>query len=113
MSLHFTNQHNRVVEINLTEALEMFTDTVYITGYDNYFTVYYQEYKSLIIEGAEEAILKRGIIIKGEMSEEGIKNLYFANIIMDVQGVVTDELVTPGQFYIYRDGDGLARKENE
>ena len=47
------------------------------------------------------------------MSEEGIKNLYFANIIMDVQGVVTDELVTPGQFYIYRDGDGLARKENE
>ena len=113
MSLHFTNQHNRVVEINLAEELEMFTDTVYITGYDNYFTVYYQEYKSLIIEGAEEAILKRGIIIKGEMCEEGIKNLYFANIIMDVQGVVTDELVTPGQFYIYRDGDGLVRKENE
>lgn len=111
MSLHFANQHNRVVEINLTEALEMYTDTVYITGYDNYFTVYYQEYKTLIIEGADDATLKRGIIIKGEMTEEGIKDLYFANIIMDVQGEVTDELVASGQFFIYKDGDGIARRE--
>ena len=112
MSLHFTNQHNRVVEIHLTEALDMFTDTVYITGYDNFFTVYYQEYKSIVIDG-NEAIIKRGIIIKGEMCDEGMKDLYFANIIMDVNGNVSDDLVKPGQFFIYRDGDGLARKEGE
>ena len=112
MSLHFTNQHNRVVEIHLTEAMDMFTDTVYITGYDNFFAVYYQEYKSIVIDGSD-AMIKRGVIIKGEMRDDGMKDLYFANIIMDVTGVVSDDLVKPGQFFIYRDGDGLARKEEE
>ena len=112
MSLHFTNQHNRVVEIHLTEAMDMFTDTVYITGYDNFFTVYYQEYKSIVIDGTD-AMIKRGVIIKGEMCDDGMKDLYFANIIMDVTGVVSDDLVKPGQFFIYRDGDSLARKEEE
>lgn len=112
MSLHFAKQHNRVVEIHLTEALDMFTDTVYVTGYDNFFTVYYQEYKSLVID-ENDAMIKRGIIIKGEMCDEGIKDLYFANIIMEVNGYVSDDLVKPGQFFIYRDGDGLARKEEE
>lgn len=112
MSLHFTNQHNRVVEIHLTEAMDMFTDTVYVTGYDNFFTVYYQEYKSIVIDG-DDAMIKRGIIIKGEMCDDGMKDLYFANIIMDVTGVVSDDLVKPGQFFIYRDGDGMARKEEE
>ena len=112
MSLHFANQHNRVVEIHLIEALDMFTDTAYITGYDNFFAVYYKEYKSIVIDGTE-AIIKRGIIIKGEMCDEGMKDLYFANIIMNVYGDVNDDLVKPGQFFIYRDGDGLARKEEE
>ena len=112
MSLHFANQHNRVVEIHLIEALDMFTDTAYITGYDNFFAVYYKEYKSIVIDG-NEAIIKRGIIIKGEMCDEGMKDLYFANIIMNVYGDVNDDLVKPGQFFIYRDGDGLARKEEE
>lgn len=110
MWLQFTNQHNRVVEINLAEALDMFTDTVYITGYDNMFTVYYQEYKTVVLE-ENEATMKRGVIIKGEMCDDGMKNLYFANIIMDVIGDVSNELISPGQFFIYRDGDGLARKE--
>lgn len=112
MSLHFTNQHNRVVEIHLTEAIDMFTDTVYVTGYDNFFTVYYQEYKSIVVDGSD-AMIKRGIIIKGEMCDDGMKDLYFANIIMEVTGEVSDDLVKPGQFFIYRDGDGLARKEGE
>ena len=112
MSLHFTNQHNRVVEIHLTEALDMFTDTVYVTGYDNFFTVYYQEYKSIVIDGSD-ALIKRGIIIKGEMCDDGMKDLYFANVIMEVNGNVSDDLVKPGQFFIYRDGDGLARKGEE
>jgi len=112
MWLHFTNQHNRVVEIHLAEALDMFTDTVYITGYNNFFTVYYQEYKSLVMDG-HDAMMKRGVIIKGEMCDDGIKNLYFANVIMEVEGDVNNELAEPGQFYIYRDGDGLARKEDE
>lgn len=112
MSLRLTDQHNRVVEIHLTEAMDMFTDTVYISGYDNFFTVYYQEYKSIVMDGYD-AVIRRGIIIKGEMCDDGMKDLYFANIIMEVNGDVGDDLVKQGQFFIYRDGDGLARKEEE
>ena len=109
MSMHFTNQHNSVVEINLVEATETFTDTVYVIGHDNLFTVYYQETKQIPING-NHAEMKRGIIIKGKMCDEGIKDLYFANIIMEVTGDINGVLAQEGQFFIYKDGDGLAQK---
>lgn len=111
MNLHLSNQHNSVVEIMLSEDIETFTDTVFVMGYDNMFTIYYQEIKILPVN--ENGIsIRRGVIIKGEMCDEGIKNLYFANIIMDVQGDYGNTVTTHGQFYIYKDGDGLARKED-
>lgn len=109
-SLSFTNQHNSVVELNLAEATETFTDTVFVVGHDNLFTVYYQESKSMTLN-TQEIIMKRGILIKGEMCGEGIKDLCFANIIMDVQGDTENAAARPGQFFIYKDGDGIARKE--
>lgn len=110
MNLHFSNQHNSVVELILAEATETFTDTVFVVGHENLFTVYYQESKAMTM-GDDEVMLKRGILIKGEMCDEGIRDLYFANIVMDVVGDVGTALVERGQFFIYRDGDGLARKE--
>lgn len=111
MSLSFSNQHNSVVELNLAEATETFTDTVYVVGLGKKFTVYYQESKPMIMDN-DTVVLKRGILIKGEMCDEGIKNLYFANIVMDVEGCSEVALAEPGQFFIYKDGDGMARKED-
>ena len=111
MSLHLSNQHNSVVEIMLAEATETFTDTVFVVGHDNLFTIYYQETKILSV-GGNDISLTRGVIIKGEMCEEGIRDLYFTNIIMNVEGDPGNTLSTRGQFFIYKDGDGLARKEN-
>lgn len=110
MNLHFSNQHNSVVELNLAEATETFTDTVFVVGHENLFTVYYQESKAMTVDN-DAVVLKRGILIKGEMCDEGIRDLYFANIVMDVVGDVGTALVERGQFFIYKDGDGLARKE--
>ena len=59
MSLCFSNQHNSVVELNLTEATETFTDTVFVIGHKNLFTVYYQESKVMTM-GDDEVVLKRG-----------------------------------------------------
>ena len=112
VSLCFSNQHNSVVELNLAEATETFTDTVYVVGYGKKFTVYYQESKPLTVDD-DAVVLKRGILIKGEMCDEGIRNLYFANIVMDVVGNTETALVEPGQYFIYKDGDGMARKEEE
>ena len=55
--------------------------------------------------------MKRGIIIKGEMCNDGVINLYFANIVMEVEGDDGYALAKPGQFFIYKDGDGIAGKE--
>jgi hypothetical protein len=111
MSLSLSNQHNSVVELNLAEATETFTDTVNVVGHDNLFTVYYQEIKTMTVN-SHDMVMKRGILIKGEMCSEGIRNLNFANIIMDVQGDTENALAHPGQFFIYKDGDGLAKKED-
>lgn len=110
MYLKFSNQHNSVVEIVLAEATETFTDTVFVVGYDDLFTVYYQETKTLSVN-ENEITMKRGVIIKGEKNDEGLKNLYFANIVMEVAGDEGNAVVSPGQFFIYKDGDGLAKKE--
>lgn len=109
--LSLTNQHNSVVELNLAEATETFSDTVFIVGHDQLFTIYYEENKTMTFDDSL-VVLKRGIIIKGDMSPEGIRDLYFANIVMDVQGPAAQDLVKPGQYFIYKDGDGLARKED-
>lgn len=111
MSLHFTNQHNSVVELNLAEATETFTDTVNVLGHDQSFTVYYQESKEVFV-GNEDILVKRGIIITGTMCSEGIMDIVFANIIMDVEGDTEDIYFKPGHFFIYKDGDGLAREED-
>lgn len=112
MYLHLSDQHNSVVVFTLAEATNTFTDTVYIIGHDDKFTVYYQETKEMTMNN-DNVVLKRGIIIKGEMCAEGMRNLYFANIIMDVIGDTDVPLVERGQFFIYKDGDGIARKEDE
>lgn len=111
MYLHFSDQHNSVVVFTLAEATNTFTDTVYVVGHDNKFAVYYQEVKEMTIN-KDNVMLKRGIIIKGEMCNEEIRNLYFANIVMDVIGDYEVPLVERGQFFIYKDGDGTARKED-
>lgn len=110
MNLRFSNQHNSVVEFSLAEATETFTDTVFLMGYGNKFTVYYKERKEMTINEAS-VVLKRGIIVKGEMCDEGIRDLYFANIVMDVEGETDAPLVEPGQYFIYKDGDDIAKKE--
>lgn len=112
MYLSLNNQHNSVVELNLAEATETFTDTVYVIGHDNLFTLYYVENKEIEINGSV-VVMERGILIKGEMCEDGIRNFYFANIVMDVSGDGAEGLVQPGQFFIYKDGDLLARKEEQ
>ena len=110
MYLCLSNQHNSVVAITFAEATNTFTDTVYVVGYDDKFTIYYQEVKEMTIND-DDVVLKRGIIIKGEMCDEGMRNLYFANIVMDVIGDFEVPMVERGQFFIYKDGDGIAKKE--
>lgn len=111
--LKFSEQHNGVVTMDLNEATEQLTDTVFVMGHNEDFTVYFVEDKSYDVPFGEQSFhvrVKRGIIMKGTTSSNGLSNFKVASIIMeaedDSQGVLGQ--YSPGSFFVYRDGNGLA-----
>lgn len=111
--LKFSEQHNGVVTMDLNEATEQLTDTVFVMGHDNDFTVYFIENKSYDVPFNAQSFhvrVKRGVIMKGTASASGLSNFKIASIIMEAednsQGVM--EQYAPGSFFVYRDGNGLA-----
>lgn len=111
--LRFSEQHNGVVTMDLNEATEQMTDTVFIMGHNKDFAVYFVENKSYDVPFGSQSFhvnVKRGIIMKGKVTSNGLSDFKIASIIMeaedDSQGVLGQ--YAPGSFFIYRDGNGLA-----
>lgn len=113
INITMSRQHNRECILQLKEATETLTDTVYITGYDNLFTVYYTEEKTLQHSGYEHYIT-RNVIFKGEMTDYGIKNLKIASIIVNADDNSHGNMIQykRGDFFLYEDGDNLSEKIN-
>lgn len=113
IDITMSKQHNRECILQLKEATETLTDTVYITGYDNLFTVYYTEEKTLQHSGYEHYIT-RNVIFKGEMTDYGIKNLKIASIIVNADDNSHGNMIQykRGDFFLYEDGDNLSEKIN-
>lgn len=117
VKIKFTGQHNRMVTFIHFEENETKTDTVYVIGKNSNFTVYYQENKSLDY-GWYEIMYKRGIIYTGIVKDDGIYNLKYASIIMEVEdgsmGHGAHEPWPVGSFFIYEDGseNGVAERHD-
>lgn len=111
--LKFMNQHNKVVTFIHNEQTETVTDTVYVMGHDSYFTVYYTENKKMDY-GIYDVRVKRGIIYKGRITDDGIRNLRYASVIMDVvdssNGALN--LYPAGSFFLYYDKDKISERYN-
>ncbi len=115
VSFRFSAQHNGVVRVDLAEASEQTTDTAFVMGTDNAFAVYFIENKSYevpFVGSVFHVNMERGVILKGNVEAEGIRNLYLAVVIMDVSddsnGLIPQ--YEPGSYFIYRDGDGMASR---
>lgn len=115
VSLRFSEQQNGVVRVELTEALEQVTDTAFVMGSGNDFTVYFIENKAYEVSFVQTSFhvdMKRGIVIKGSIDAEGIRNLYFAVVVMEVSddsnGLIPQ--YEPGSYFIYKDGNGMASR---
>ena len=115
VGLRFSEQQNGVVRVELTEALEQMTDTAFVMGSGNDFTVYFIENKAYEVPFVQTSFhvdMKRGIVIKGSMTAEGIRNLYFAVVVMEVSddsnGLIPQ--YEPGSYFIYKDGNGMASR---
>lgn len=117
MYLRFSNQHNGIAKMDLNEATETQTDTVFVCGNGNGFAVYFIENKSYEIElngQTYHAQIKRGIVMKGQVTDEGLKDFRYATIIMasddDSNGIIAQ--YPNGSYFIYKDGDGITRNED-
>ena len=116
MYMRFANQHNGIVKMDLNEATETVTDTVFVCGNGSAFAVYFIENKAYEIElGGQtyHAKVRRGIVMKGQVIEDGLKDFRYATIIMksedDSNGLIAQ--YPQGSYFIYKDGDGLAKRE--
>ena len=111
--LKFSDQHNGVVAMDLNEATEQLTDTVFVMGHNKDFTVYFVEDKAYDVPFNGQSFhvkVKRGVIMKGTMNDYGMANFSIASIIMEAEDDSGGLLgqYAPGSFFVYRDGNGLA-----
>lgn len=111
--LRFTGQHNGVVAMDLNEATESLTDTVFVCGNGNAFAVYFIEDKNYDMPMAGNTYhvhVKRGVIMKGKVTETGLSDFRYATIIMEAEdnsnGLIGQ--YPSGSYFIYKDGDGTA-----
>jgi hypothetical protein len=110
MWLRFSKQHNGIAKMEVNEVNETVTDTVFVCGHDNAFTVYCINQTAVDLDTAYFK-MKTGTIMKGNVTEEGLDDFRYATIIMDVETNSPNSFNTPGTYFIYKDSDGLAKNE--
>ena len=111
--LRFSGQHNELIKLELNEATENLCDTVFVCGNGNAFAVYFiedKEYDVAMSSSTFHVRMKRGVIMKGKMMDDGIADFRYATIIMetqdDSQGLIGQ--YPNGTYFIYKDGNGKA-----
>lgn len=116
MYLRFSKQHNGIARMDLNEATETQTDTVFVCGNGDAFAVYFIENKAyeIEIEGhTYHSKVKRGIVMKGQVTADGLSDFRYATVIMETEddsdGIISQ--YSPGSYFIYKDGDGIAKNE--
>lgn len=107
--LKVTNQHNRIATVELYEEGYQRSDTAYIMGDGQFFTLYFNENREMSYYNFYSTIT-RNVFITGEKSDAGIKDLVFGNIILKVHNGGSPFVgnFVPGSYFIYKDKDGLS-----
>lgn len=79
----------------------------FISGSGNYFTIFFNTV------GVSSGIsTKTALVISGEKTSSGIKNLRYAFILVDKGSDPSNKLMKKGVFRVFEDGDKLAKKTN-
>lgn len=108
MHLRVSNQHNRVATVEFHEGETILTDTAFVMGSGQHFTLYLTEVRNMALYA--DYTITRCVVITGEKTEAGIKDLYFGSIILDSDNGDNPFLgnFTTGWYFIYKDKDGLS-----
>lgn len=106
--LHFYNQNitNNTLDYegkHVDSDSYEFGQGAFISGYGDNFSAFFNT------DGATDGIkTKTALIISGTKTSSGIKDLYYAFVMVEKGPDPDDELMDEGVFRVFKDGDGLA-----
>lgn len=119
VQLSFDRQHNSILRIEFTESsITQVTEPVYLIGNNDGFMAYFienTEYAAPPYQGQVFHVKrKRGIIMCGSVTPEGLFDFCFASIIIEMKDDSQGKLpqYAPGTYVIYKEEDRLADKCN-
>ena len=105
--LKFMNQNTTNNTIDYKEEEDEATQTcngAYISGEGNNFTIFFNT------DGTYKDItFKNSLVISGTMTSDGISNIYYAFVVTEKNNDINNEIMDPGDFRVFKDGDGTAR----
>lgn len=109
MHLRVTNQHNRIATVELDDRGIVKTDTAFIMGNAQYFTMYFVETREMDFYSNVSQV-ERCVIVSGEKTDLGIKDLKFGTIILKTSQGSNPYIgnFNVGSYFIYKDGNNLA-----
>mgnify|MGYP004558160087 FL=1 len=114
-TINFSDQIDGTLTVNtLTDGSDTYyyLEGAYITGYGNYFTVFYDYLGSLDAKDGTEIPIRRVEIYSGKKTSTGISNMYYANAFVEKGDDPYGEYMEEGTYRIFKDKDGLSEKSS-
>lgn len=109
--LRVFDQQNRLAKVDFSEGGISRIDNAYVLEDGDRFMLYFTEEREVEFNGVSYRY-ERLIVITAKEVDEGLRDLYFGSIILQVENGI-DPLVgnfEPGWYFIYKDADGLAER---
>ena len=117
VNLRFSHQHNGIANMEMNEATENVTDTVFVMGNGQHFTVYFIENKVIddfpYQDLTYRVTIRRGVVMTGTVDTvaKGLARFRMATIVLETSSQPEGVPLQPvGTYYIYQDGDGFAKQ---
>lgn len=109
MYLRIVDQHNRVASVEFYEGGSVWTETAFVAGSGQRFSLYFKETRELTSYGTTHAH-DRFVLFTGRIASDGIHELRFGSMILSAAN--GEDLYVgafmPGWYFIYKDADGLS-----
>ena len=113
--VNFSNQNGNILTVNTLDDGDdtyYYSDGTHITGYGNYFTVFYDLLGYLERSNGEKIDVRVARIYSGKITSTGISDLYYAFTFTEKGDDPDDEYIDVGVFRIYKDKDGFSENNS-
>ena len=113
--VNFSNQNENILTVTTLDDgdnTSYYTDGTHITGYGDYFTVFYDLVGDLDLSNGNKLNVRMAEIYSGKITSTGISNLYYAFTFTEKGDDPNDEYIDVGVLRIYKDKDGFSENNS-